>query len=1337
MYKSKYKQAVCILFSVLLVLTPFANVQAEGFDYDENFVNSYYEQEPSAIGNGGAVATEHPLASEAAIEIMEKGGNAIDAAIAAAAVQNLTRPFSGGIGGGGMMNIYFAEDEENVTLTHRSMSPASFDIESFEDENGDIYPSDVRINGGRSVGVPGTVLAWEEALDNYGTMTLAEVLQPAITSAKEGFVIDDNFVREVTENADRFRLFESTSEIFLTENGEIPEAGSILKNPDLAYAFELIAEHGSEVFYNGEIGEAIIGAVNNPPTVDNPGAEVLAGEMTMADFAAYEVVTGEPITTTYRGYDFYGMPPVSSGGLLIGEILNILEAYDLSSMSDTEFYHHFIEASRLGFADRGAYHADPEHIDVPVNGLISKQFAADRRQHINDTAAVGKIAPGDAWKYEEDPNRDPDPLPELEANFSYDFAGDQGDAWDSDTFFVDTSYDTTFELDGEGFANLHIGDRRNSAGRATAQMEWSENQELLVPFRINDPGPNRYMRFWLRADGFNLSSSPHNGYGVEIRSGYNDIRLINRADGEGGAFAQFDHDLTDELQWLRFKVVDNQLSVKVWKDGTEEPENWNLVVEDDSVTDPGRLLISTIEFEDTNGGGSFSIGPLQVEETDERSPDLEPGFEYDFSGAEGDGWDNGKFSTETEDGAVVDLDGEGFGRVELADQDRSSARMSALMKPAENQELLVPFSMDPGNSRDLRFWLRSDNFTNLQSPSNGYGVDIRSAWNSIRLVKTVDGSLQEIGRFNHTVTDELQWLRFKVVDEQLSVKVWKGGEDEPDDWNLIAADDSVSSPGKLLISAREYRDGEGAGGFKIGSISVEETDEQTYTEQGFSHQFTGDAGDPWDESKFTLYTRNSIMDQSGDGYGRIEIPENTSYGTAVANMSAAENTEMLVPYQFTDMDEGSNPHLRFWLRADYPSPTVSPYNGYGVDIRPSEDRIRLVKAVNGDNTWYHDIAYEFTDEEQMLRFKVENNQIYVKVWNGNDEEPSEWSFVTEDDSVSTSGSLMIGAYEFGTDGAGIHIGDIQVEDLEASTVDSMQTESQENEQDETEENSDEEKKNSETINLTVADSYGNVVAYTNTIVSIGGNGMVVPGYGFLLNDVLANRTRSFAAEGEPNSAAPHMKPLSTMAPTIIMQDGEPVFAGGAPGSLTIISTVTQIILAYLDRGVELPDAVEMARLSQQNKISGRTIIEKQFTETEEYEELKALGHKFEVSDLTQGIGSFNGIGFMPDGNKQPVAEAVRRGGGSAMAYDINLEQMNNLLEHYIETAEVNDPLKSQLTTSLNQVEHHDDKGQMEQSIKKMEDFLKKINNNELENHISQDAKNALISHAETLIGQWK
>ncbi|MEC5423284.1 gamma-glutamyltransferase [Virgibacillus sp. C22-A2] len=1336
MSKWKHKQLLCILLSISIVLSPTMVGQATGFDYDDNFENPYNEQEPSALGNGGAVASEHPLASQAALDIMGNGGNAIDAAIAAAAVHNLTRPFSGGIGGGGMMNIFHEEEDEHVTLTHRSMSPESFTIEAFEDENGEIYPSEVRRDGGRSVGVPGTVKAWEEALADYGTMTLADVLQPAITLAKEGFVIDDNLVREITENADRFRLFESTSNIFLTESGDVPEAGSVLKNPDLAHAFELIAEKGSDIFYNGEIGEAIVEAVNQPPVVENPHAEVLAGDMTMEDFAAYDVVTGDPITTTYRDYDFYGMPPVSSGGLLIGEILNILEGYELSDMSDTEFYHHFIEASRLGFADRGQYHGDPVHVDVPVDGLMSKRFAEDRRQRIGETAAVGKIAPGDAWLYQENPDHIPDPLPELEANFEYDFAGDEGDNWDQDKFFVDTSYDTDFKLDGNGFGHFEIGDRRNSAGRATAQMKWSENQELLVPFRINDIGANRYLRFWLRADGFNLSSSPHNGYGVEIRSGYNDIRLINRAEGEGGVFAEFDHDLTDELQWLRFKVVDNQLSVKVWADGQDEPEYWNLVVEDDSVIDPGRLLISTIEFQETNGGGSFGVGPINVVETDELSPELDPGFDYDFAGEEGDAWDDRKFSIETQDGATVDLDGEGFGRIELADQNRSSARILTQMKRAENQELLVPFGIEPGESRDLRFWLRSDRFTNLQSPSNGYGVDIRSAWNSIRLVKTVDGSLEEIARFNHNVTDELQWLRFKVVDDQLSVKVWKDGEEEPEEWDLIAEDDSVTDEGSLLISAREHRDGAGAGGFKIGSITVEETDERAYTEPGFSNQFTGDAGDPWNSDKFTLYTRNSTMEQSGDGYGSIELPANTSYGTAVANMSATENAELLVPFHFSDLNTDSDPHLRFWLRADYPSPTISPYNGYGVDVRPAQDRIRLVKSENGNNTWLHDIDYEFIDEEMMLRFKVVGNELAVKVWNENEEEPSEWDVVAEDDSVSASGSLMIGAYEFGEDGAGIHIGDIRVEDM-AANVESMKTDNLVNEDADLEENTDEEEGSSETINLTVADPYGNVVAYTNTIVSIGGSGIVVPGYGFMLNDVLANRTRSFAAEGEPNGAAPHMKPLSTMAPTIIMQDGKPVFAGGAPGSLTIITTVSQIILSYLDRGIDLPDVVEMARISQQNKISGETIIEKEFTKTQEYEELKTLGHKFEISDLTQGIGSFNGIGFTADGNKQPVAEAVRRGGGSAMAYDINTGYIKDLMEYYAKAGELNDPLKIQLNNKLKQAEHHFEEGQLKEAIEKMEDFLRHINNKALEEHISSDAKRVLVQNAEILIRLWQ
>jgi gamma-glutamyltranspeptidase len=1098
-------------------------------------VNPYYDQQAVASGNGGAVATEHPLASQAAIEIMEKGGNAVDAAIAAAAVQNVTRPFSGGVGGGGMMNIFLAEEKKNVTLTHREMAPGYFDIEAFEDEQGNIYDYEQRRNSGRAVGVPGNVLAWEEALADYGTMTLADVLQPAIKIAKEGFIIDENFVREVRENQDRFKLFTSTSDLFL-KDGNVPEAGSVLKNPDLAKTFELISEHGSDVFYKGEIGKAIMEAVNNPPAALETPYEILPASMTWDDLASYEVVTGAAIESTYKDYNVFGMPLVSSGGLLIGEILNILEGYDLSEMSETEYLHHYIEATRLGFADRAEYHGDPTVIDVPIIGLLSKGFAISRQQKIGERASVGKVAPGDAWYYEENPYHLPEPLPEVKPGFSVDFTGDEGGAWKKDAFFVDTSYDTSYQLDGSGFGKINIGDRRNTAGRAASEMKLTKNKELLMPFRIDDIGPNRYLRIWLRADGFNRSASPHNGYGVEIRSGWNNIRLIKTVDSnEIEEVARFNRTLSSDRQWLRFKVVDDQLSVKVWNDGEEEPYLWNLVEVDNSIEDPGRLLISSIEFAESGGGGGFSIGEIEVVETEERTPlpdDLPPGFEYDFSGEEGSIWDSSKFETDTTEDGIINLNGNGFGQLILADKDRSSARASSIMKPAEDSELLVSFRMDVSPSRDLRFWLRADYLNNLQSPVNGYGVDIRTAWNSIRLIKTVNGQLHEIGRFIHPVTEDLQWLRFRVEGDQQYIKIWKDGNQEPSQWNIVEQDTSITEPGRLLISGREYRNGEGAGNFYIGNLAVEELN---------------------------------------------------------GNYSEEENQD------------------------------------------PAEE---------------------------------------------------------------------------GAPG------------------------------------------NSETIHLTVADPQGNVVAYTNTIVSIGGSGIVVPGYGFMLNDVLANRVRIYADEGEPNSALAGAKPLSTMSPTIILKDGEAVFAGGAPGSLTIITTVTQIILGYLERGMSLPEAVEMARISQQNKISGVTIVEPAFTETQEYQELKALGHKFEVSPLAQGIGAFTGIVFGSNGHKEAVSEAVRRGGGSAMAFDLPTESETSLQEvkEQIQTLEMNNGIRTAFLKKVESSERHfakadhfEQEGNTEEAeisrnegYQQLRNLIKEIRNKP-DHLISAEGKEILSSKLEYLI----
>lgn len=354
--------------------------------------------------NGGAVASESKEACEAGIAILNNGGNAVDAAIAAIAVQGITRPFSGGVGGDGFIHLYLEKEKRSIIIDNRSLSPQDFGPESFIDpKTGEAYPSDVRTSSGMAVSAPGAVKAWEEVLKKHGTMSLSEVLGPAINVAENGFVANENFVREVTENATRFNQFSSTRSIYLDENGKPPKVGTLIKNPDFGKTYRLIAEHGSAAFYEGEIAEAIVNTIHNPPVahdISNP-EDLLSGILTLEDLKDYQTLTYEPTKVNYRGYDIYGPPPVSSGGITIGQVLNILEGFDLSNMTRVQAYHHFIEACRYAYADRSAYIGDPKFTNIPVNGLLSKDYAKTIRGKIDASKAVnGQMTPGHPWDFE-------------------------------------------------------------------------------------------------------------------------------------------------------------------------------------------------------------------------------------------------------------------------------------------------------------------------------------------------------------------------------------------------------------------------------------------------------------------------------------------------------------------------------------------------------------------------------------------------------------------------------------------------------------------------------------------------------------------------------------------------------------------------------------------------------------------------------------------------------------------------------------------------------------------------------------------------------------------------
>lgn len=341
------------------------------------------------IARQGMVASAHELASRAGVEILQKGGNAVDAAVATALALNVVEPNASGIGGGGFMTIYLASTGKVIVLDYREVAPAS--------ATKDMYASDQArteqwsVLGGKSVGVPGWLLGMWTALEKYGTMPFAEVAAPAIRLAEEGFVVHPMQTGIISDNLQKMLRYTDASLLPYLENGLPIEAGRVLKQPALAQTFRLIAEHGPKVFYDGPIGEAIVAAVNKA-----------GGAMTMEDLRSYQVVERQPVYGTYRGYQIYSVPPASSGGTHIIQLLNILEYFPIRELghNSTVALHIMAEAMKLVFADRGRYMADTAFAQVPLAGLTSKAYARELACKIDLTKAATSVSPGNPWAYE-------------------------------------------------------------------------------------------------------------------------------------------------------------------------------------------------------------------------------------------------------------------------------------------------------------------------------------------------------------------------------------------------------------------------------------------------------------------------------------------------------------------------------------------------------------------------------------------------------------------------------------------------------------------------------------------------------------------------------------------------------------------------------------------------------------------------------------------------------------------------------------------------------------------------------------------------------------------------
>jgi gamma-glutamyltranspeptidase / glutathione hydrolase len=353
---------------------------------------------PTSIGHGGAAASVERIATQAAIDTLKKGGNAIDAAVAAAGVLGVTEPFSCGVGGGGFMVIRTAEGKV-TTIDGRETAPAAMTPTSFW-ENGTPLPfNDARFSG-MSVGVPGTVATWVDALDEYGTMRLADVLQPGIHVASHGYLIDQTWFDQANAVRDWFDDVPATAALFLDPDGTPHDVGTVFTNPDLAATYERIAHLGLKGFYRGAIADALVNTVDYPTVSPTANHVFRPGVIKMRDLHTYAAPERAATHVNYRGLDVYSMGPPSSGGSTVGEALNILEGYPLSSMTPDEAFHYYLEASRYSFADRNAYLADPAYFDVPLSGLLSKDYAKARRDLILPTAASPPVVqPGNPYPY--------------------------------------------------------------------------------------------------------------------------------------------------------------------------------------------------------------------------------------------------------------------------------------------------------------------------------------------------------------------------------------------------------------------------------------------------------------------------------------------------------------------------------------------------------------------------------------------------------------------------------------------------------------------------------------------------------------------------------------------------------------------------------------------------------------------------------------------------------------------------------------------------------------------------------------------------------------------------
>ena len=419
-------------------------------------------QAQGVVGHNGMVVAQEATAARVGIDILQKGGNAVDAAVAVGFAMAVTYPRAGNIGGGGFMMIHRANGEDTA-IDYRETAPQAIDDKSFLDAQGNADPQKSR-DSALAVGVPGTVAGLALAEEKYGSghFTLAQLIAPAIALARDGIPVTDDTADALPNDRSRLARWPATAKIFFKPDGNPLAPGDRLVQPDLGETLDAIAKDGPRAFYSGPIAYKLAAAV-----------QAAGGVMNVGDLSDYHAVERAPVHGTYRGYDIVSMPPPSSGGVELVEMLNILEGYDLAHADKVQSLHLMIEAMKRAYADRALFLGDPDAVAVPVAKLISKDYAA-------------------AWRATIDPSR-ATPASAIRAGGTVQAEGRNTTHFsvvDRDGNAVSNTYTLNFSF-GVGMVAAGTGILLNNELDDFAVKPDAPNAYGLLGFEANEPGPGK------------------------------------------------------------------------------------------------------------------------------------------------------------------------------------------------------------------------------------------------------------------------------------------------------------------------------------------------------------------------------------------------------------------------------------------------------------------------------------------------------------------------------------------------------------------------------------------------------------------------------------------------------------------------------------------------------------------------------------------------------------------------------------------------------------------------------------------------------------------------------